>query len=265
MTTLFPSDDENNEAAQEAAAKKEWYNKLKSGPVTKNPHIDNINATREKLISLINLHKTIKDFANDATTTGVEPSIIVTPVNDIWYPHRNIINQYQSTIETILVNFNTSASAFIAHTDVQCGVKDPSSNPDANDPAGLSISLAIADAVTNFETELEGKSSKDWQSSLLGCTGPNVALFDEINNNLASLNLRIAELSSVVLANTSASYGIYATKSATVFDNFPAWNLMNSVPASEKSEFTAASKMLNKNLFLNQLVSGNAVISGILK
>ena len=265
MTTLFPSDEQSEEIDQTGKLKKEWYNKLKSGPVTKNPHIDNISTTRQKLTSLINLHKTIKDFANDATITGVEPNAIVVPVNTIWYPHRNIINQYQSTVETILVNFNAVADAYIAHTDVQCGVKDPSTNPDANDPAGLSISLAIADAVTNFEIEMEGKSSKDWQSSLLGCTGPNVALFNEITDNLASLETRLTKLSGIVLQNTDVAYDIYATKSAEAFDNFPAWNLLGSVPASEKSEFQKASKMLNKNLFLNQLVSGSPVISGILK
>ena len=195
----------------------------------------------------------------------MEPNAIVVPVNTSWYPHRNIINQYQSTIETILVNFNAAADAFIAHTNVQCGITDPSTDPNANDPAGLSISLAIADAVTNFEIEMEGKSTKDWQAALVGCTGPNVALFDEIKNNLTSLDLRITELSSVTLVNTETGYGIYATKSATVFDNFPAWNLLGSVPASEKSEFQKASKMLNKNLFLNQLASGSSVISGILK
>ena len=265
MTSIFPSDDDIDEAAQEAATKKEWYAKLKQGPVTKNPHIENIAATKQKLISLINLHKTIVDFANAVNKTGVEPNIIEIPVNDKWYSHRNIVNQYQSLIETINTNFVAAANTFIAHSDVQCGVKEPSLNPDSNDPAGMSISLAIADAVINFETEMEGKTTKNWQSAIIGCAGPNIALFNEITNNLSSLNTRFITLSGIVLQNTTVAYDIYATKSAEAFDNFPAWNLVSSVPISEKSAFQEANKMLNKNLLINQLVSGNPVIAAIMK
>lgn len=251
MAIIFPSDDDTNEAAQEAATKKEWYAKLKQGPVTKNPHVENIAVTKQKLISIINLHKTIADFAN--------------AVNDKWYPHRNIINQYQSLIETINTNFIAAADAFIAHSNVQCGVKEPSLNPDSNDPAGMSISLAIADAVINFETEMEGKTSKDWQAAIIGCAGPNIALFNEIDDNLASLETRFTTLSGIVLQNTDTAYDIYATKSAEVFDNFPAWDQVGSVPASEKKAFQDANKMLNKNLLINQLTSGNPVIAAIMK
>lgn len=252
MAIIFPSDDDTNEAAQEAATKKEWYNKLKQGPVTKNPHVENIAATKQKLISLIDLHKTIADFAE-------------IPVNDKWYPHRNIINQYQSLIETINTNFIAAADAFIAHSNVQCGVKEPSLDPDSNDPAGMSISLSIADAVINFETEMEGKTTKDWQAAIIGCAGPNVALFNEIDDNLTSLEIRFTKLSGIVLQNTIVSYDIYATKSAEAFDNFPAWAQVSSVPSSEKKAFQEANKMLNKNLLINQLASGNPVIAAIMK
>jgi hypothetical protein len=251
MAIIFPSNDDTNEAAQEVATKKEWYAKLKQGPVTKNPHVENIAATKQKLISIINVHETIADFAN--------------AVNDKWYPHRNIINQYQSLIETINTNFIAAADAFIAHSNVQCGVKEPSLNPDSNDPAGMSISLAIADAVINFETEMEDKTTKDWQSAIIGCVGPNIALFNEIDDNLASLETRFNKLAGIVLQNTNTAYDIYATKSAEAFDNFPAWELVGSVPASEKKSFQEANKMLNKNLLINQLASGNPVIAGIMK
>ena len=242
MTSIFPSDDDTNEAAQEAAIKKEWYVKLKQGPVTKNPHIENIAVTKQKLISIVNIHKTIADSANAVNTTGVEPNIIEIPVNNKWYPHRNIINQYQSLIETINTNFIAAADAFIAHSNVQCGVKEPSLNPDSNDPAGMSISLAIADAVINFETEMEGKTTKDWQAAIIGCAGPNVVLFNEIADNLASLETRFNKLAGVVLQNTNVAYDIYATKSAEAFDNFPAWAQASSVPSSEKKSFRIAER-----------------------
>ena len=265
MAIIFPSDDDTNEAAQEAATKKELYAKLKQGPVTKNPHVENIAATKQKLISLIDLHKTIADFANAVNKTGIEPNTIEIPVNDKWYPHRNIINQYQSLIETINTNFIAAADVFIAHSNVQCGVKEPSLNPDSNDPAGMSISLAIADAVINFETEMEGKTTKDWQAAIIGCAGPNVALFNEIDDNLTSLEIRFTRLAGIVLQNTIVAYDIYATKSAEAFDNFPAWNQVGSVPSSEKKAFQEANKILNKNLLINQLASGNPVIAAIMK
>jgi hypothetical protein len=233
--------------------------------VTKNPHVENIAATKQKLISLIDLHKTIADFANAVSITGVEPNTIEIPVNDKWYPHRNIINQNQSLIETINTNFIAAADAFIAHSNVQCGVKEPSLNPDSNDPAGMSISLAIADAVINFETEMEGKTTRDWQSAIIGCAGPNIALFNEIVDNLASLETRFNKLAGIVLQNTNTAYDIYATKSAEAFDNFPVWELVGSVPASEKKALQEANKMLNKNLLINQLASGNPVIAAIMK